>query len=61
MAEVREGLRVKDSYKNLCEDNKVHVEFIASLERRIHDLESKAQDDIGKLHYRINELRLRTI
>lgn len=42
MAEVREGLRVKESYKNLVEDNKVHVEYIGVLERRISDLESKA-------------------
>ena len=61
MAEVRESLRTKEAYKNVVEDNKVHVEYTTMLEKRVRELESKASEEMAGLHARINELRLRTI
>eukprot|EP00347_Sterkiella_histriomuscorum_P000039 403377416 len=61
MDEAKELLRVRESFKQVVEDNKTHVQFIQVLEKRIRDLESQAQSDIEKLHKRLNELRLRTI
>ncbi|CDW86559.1 UNKNOWN [Stylonychia lemnae] len=61
MDEAKELIRVRDSFKQVVEDNKTHVQFIQVLEKRIKELETQAQSDIEKLHQRLNELRLRTI
>ena len=37
------------------------MQQILLLEKRVQELETRAKDDIQKLHKRINELRLRSI
>lgn len=40
MDETRETLRLRESFKQVVEDNKTHVQFIEVLERRIRELEN---------------------
>ena len=61
MDEAKEGLKIRESFKQIIEDNKTHVQFIQVLEKRIRELETSAKSDIDRLHKRITELRLRTI
>lgn len=61
MEEAKEGLRIKESFKQVVEDNKTHVQYIQVMERRTRELETQAKSDIDRMHKRINELRLRTI
>ncbi len=45
-AEARDNLRSKEAFKSILEDNKLHIQQIASLEKRVQDLECKAKEDI---------------
>lgn len=40
MEEAKEGLRVKESFKSVVEDNLTHVQYVQVLENRIRELET---------------------